>query len=111
MLYLQSGNDLIRNWLAGIFRDIGSSMLNQGLDGLSATAYDISSWLTNTGANLIDRVFGLIFWPFSAIADAAVSGSFTPAQALAPAILLLYATGLFILAASLFSRKDLFLTE
>jgi hypothetical protein len=111
LLYLQSGNALIRDWLADIFRDIGSSMLNRGLDGLSAIAYDISSWLTHTGANLIDQVFGLIFWPFAAISNAAVNGSFTLAQALAPAVILLYATVLFILAASLFSRKDLFLTE
>jgi len=111
LLYLQSGNALIRDWLAGIFRDIGSSMLNRGLDGLSAMAYDISSWLTHTGANLIDQVFGLIFWPFAAISNAAVNGSFTLAQALAPAVILLYATALFILAANLFSRKDLFLTE
>jgi hypothetical protein len=111
LLYLQSGNVLIRDWLAGLFRDIGETMLNRGINGLSAIAYDISSWLTHTGADLIDQVFGFVFWPFSAISNAAVNGSFTLSQALAPAIILLYATALFILAASLFSRKDLFLTE
>jgi hypothetical protein len=111
LLYLQSGNALIRGWLAGFFRDMGSSTLNRGLDGLSAIAYDLSSWLSNAGANLFDRVFGLIFWPFAAIASAAVNGSFTLVQALAPAVILLYATALFILAATLFSKKDLFLTE
>lgn len=111
LLYLQNGNALIRDWLAGMFRDLGASMLGRGLDGLSAIAYDLSSWLSTTGANLINQIFGLVFWPFSAITNAAVSGSFTLLQALAPAIILLYATGLFILAATLFSKKDLFLTE
>ena len=111
LLYLQSGNALIKDWLSGAFRDLGSALLSQGIDGLSAIAFDISGWLATNGANFLDQLFSIVFWPFSAIANAAVNGSFTLAQALAPAILLLYATGLFILAASFFARKDLFLTE
>ncbi len=78
------------------------------LAGKPLIAYSIEPALK---ANLIDQVFGLIFWPFSATANAIVNGSFTLVQALAPAIILLYATVLFILAATLFSRKDLYLTE
>lgn len=111
ILYLNNGNTLIREWLAGVFRDLGNSLLRRGVDGLSAIAYDISGWLTTTGSGVIDRISDLIFWPFSAITDGAINGSFTLSQSMAPAVLLLYSTLLFILAASFYAKKDLFMTE
>jgi hypothetical protein len=56
-------------------------------------------------------VFSLLFWPFKAVADATIQGVFNPTQALAPAIILLYAAILFMLAADLFATKDLDFTE
>jgi hypothetical protein len=80
--------------------------------------YDISDtftrWENNfspDGNNLISQFFGFIFWPFRAVAEAIVAGHFTPLQALAPAIILLYAAILYLLAADLFSNKDLLFTE
>ncbi len=111
LLYLNNGNTLIREWLAGAFRDLGNSLLRRGAEGLSAIAYDISGWLTTTGSGVIDRISDLIFWPFSAITDGAINGSFSLSQSMAPAVLLLYSTLLFLLAASFYAKKDLFMTE
>jgi len=111
LLYLESADSLIRVWLAGLFRDLGNSMMGQGADGISAVAYDVSSWLATTGADFFDSLLGFIFWPFSAITDAAINESFSLTQSLAPSVILLYTSAFFILAASIFSKKDIFMTE
>ncbi len=71
----------------------------------------LSDWLNNGGDEKLGNFFGSPFWPFHAIADATIAGFFTPTQALAPAILLIYATILFLLAARFFATKDLQFTE
>jgi len=111
LLYLQSGLDLIRGWLANLFSRVGNQLLISGMDSIATIAFDISDWLTETGSTILGGVLGLIFWPFQATADAIINGYFDPMQALAPAILLIYACFLFILAANLFAKKDLHLTE
>jgi len=63
------------------------------------------------GTETLRQLFGFIFWPFHAISEAIFQGFFNPTQALAPAILLLYATILFMLAADLFANKDVDFTE
>jgi hypothetical protein len=70
-----------------------------------------SAWLIRDGTEKLQQMFGFIFWPFRAISEAILQGSFKPTQALAPAILMLYATILFMLAADLFANKDLDFTE
>jgi hypothetical protein len=45
------------------------------------------------------------------MSDAVFAGGFTPSQALAPAVLLLYGSILFLIAATLFAGKDLDFTE
>jgi len=72
---------------------------------------NFSNWLQNDGASSLSKLFSLPFWPFHAITDAVIAGSFNMVQALAPAVLLLYATLLVMLAADLFATKDLDLTE
>ncbi len=71
----------------------------------------LSSWLQSSGRDAIDNILGVIFWPFRALTEAVFAGSFTPTQALAPAVIILYATILFLIAADLFATKDLDLTE
>lgn len=71
----------------------------------------ISSWLQSSGRETIDSFLGIIFWPFRALSEAIFAGYFTPTQALAPAVIILYATILFLIAADLFATKDLDLTE
>jgi hypothetical protein len=70
-----------------------------------------TGWLQSDGTTSISKLFSLPFWPFHAITDAVVAGRFNAVQALAPAVLLLYATLLIMLAADLFATKDLELTE
>jgi hypothetical protein len=72
---------------------------------------NLSGWLQQDGPETLSRFFSLPFWPFQAITDAIVAGSFNTSQALAPAVLLLYATFLILIGADLFARKDLDLTE
>ena len=71
----------------------------------------LSSWLYGSGKETLDKFLGILFWPFRALADAIFTGFFTPTQALAPAVIVLYATILFLVAADLFATKDLDLTE
>ena len=111
LLYLQSGFGLLGDWLFGLFNRIGGALSERGLDALARIFYDTATWLASDGSGLLDKVFGTLFWPFSAITTAVIDGQFTPAQALAPAVLLIYTSLLFLLAANLFAGKDLFLSE
>lgn len=73
-----------------------------------------SNWinaLSGTDTNPVSQAAGIIFWPIRSLVESIILGSFTITQALAPAILLLYATILFILAADIFANKDLAFTE
>lgn len=71
----------------------------------------LSAWLYGVGSETLGKVLGVVFWPFNAITDAVLAGYFTPTQALAPAILVLYATILFLIASDLFATKDLDMSE
>ena len=84
---------------------------NQEWYGLSESAGNWSNNLANSDTNILGQFFGFLFWPFQAISEATVNGHFTATQALAPAIILLYSTILFLLAADIFSNKDLAFTE
>ena len=111
LLYVQSILDTLVNWMSGLLNRISAYILNLGFTGLADALFDLSNWLLSSGADVLSTFAGLLFWPFRAIADAAIAGQFNQLQALAPAMLLLYATVLFLLAADLFSTKDLFLSE
>ncbi|MCP5097108.1 MAG: hypothetical protein GY943_16285 [Chloroflexi bacterium] len=84
---------------------------NQGWYEISGTLSDWANSLSSSGNNTIGQFFSILFWPFRAITDAVVLGNFTTVQALAPAIIFLYATILFLIAADLFANKDLAFTE
>lgn len=111
LLYAQSGLGIVGEWLSGLSNRIGNAFLAQGFEFLATPAFGLSSWLAGGGSEELASLFGLLFWPFRAIAIAAIEGYYTLAQALAPALLLLYATALFALAAILFAKKDLQLAE
>jgi hypothetical protein len=110
-LYLQSGLGFLGDWLFSLFNRAGSAMSEKGWESLARFFYNSATWLSSDGTGLVERVFGFVFWPFRAIIDGVVAGQFSLAQALAPAALLIYAALLYLLASSLFARKDLFLTE
>ncbi len=100
-------NDNLVRMLSGFSR----YATNQEWYDLSTKFSDWSNTLSNSDTNIVGQFFGFLFWPFQAISDATVNGHFTATQALAPAIILLYATILFLLAADLFANKDLAFTE
>ncbi|UCG24935.1 MAG: hypothetical protein JSW55_02775 [Chloroflexota bacterium] len=111
LLYLQSGIGLLGDWLFSLFNRIGGALSESGFDALAAIFYDTATWISSDGSGLFGTVFDIIFWPFSAITDAIIGGQFSLSQALAPAVLMIYASLFFLLAAELFAHKDLFLSE
>ena len=111
LLFVQNANQTMMDWLAGRVNNLSAWFFTQNINALGNAFNTMASWLAGQGLSAISRVVGIIFWPFHAIADATIAGAFTQTQALAPGILLLYATVLFMLAADLFATKNLFLTE
>lgn len=89
----------------------GVSLSGRGWATIGRFFNSLSDWVNNGGDEQLNTFFGFPFWPFHAIADATITGFFTPIQALAPAVILIYATILFILAAAFFASKDLHFTE
>lgn len=110
-LFGQNINESATNWLATQVGRLSNFFLNRDIISLSEIARTFSAWLTREGAETLQQLFGFVFWPFRAISEAILQGSFNPTQAMAPAILILYATILFMLAADLFANKDLDFTE
>jgi hypothetical protein len=111
LLYIQSGLSVLADAIAGIFDRLASTFITQGWTAIADPIFAISDWISGSGSDLLQNITGIVFWPFASIADASIAGYFTLSQALAPAILFIYATILFILAADLFASKDLYLTE
>ncbi|MDX1616837.1 MAG: hypothetical protein R3300_21190 [Candidatus Promineifilaceae bacterium] len=111
LLLLRQYLSAVTEGLAGVSRRLASTFLDAGVDALSSPFFAISNWLITSGQDIGSDAIGLIFWPFEAIINAVRVGAFSSTQALAPAVLLLYATVLYILAADLFAGKDLLMTE
>ena len=111
LLLGQNANELLSRWLGGRIQTLSRFFLERNLTDLGDTFRNWSIWFNDEGIETIGQLFGFVFWPFRAIVEAVIGGSFNPSQALAPAILLLYAAILFMLAADLFANKDLDFTE
>ena len=105
------GQGLQNDSLARMSTGLSRYAINQGWVEISSQLENYANSLSQTDGNFISRLFGFVFWPFEALADGITNGYFTANQALAPAILLLYATVLFLLAVDLFANKDLEFTE
>ncbi len=111
LLFSQDSNGFLSSWFGGLAENIGSFMMRSGAASAGNFFFDIGRWFASGSGGAISRAFGLVFWPFRAITEATVAGVFDRLQALAPALLLLYATFLFLLAADLFAAKDLDFVE
>jgi hypothetical protein len=98
-------------WLIQQLSNLNQTAIFSGWDLIARLTNSMIAWLHQGGPDTLSYLFSLPFWPFRAIADAVVSGQFSAAQAMAPAVLLLYATLLIMLAADLFANKDLDLIE
>lgn len=105
------GQSITNDALANFAQSLSRISSNQGWVEISRSLTNYANSLNNSNSNFIGTLFGFIFWPFRAVAEAAINGYFTATQALAPAIMLLYATILFLLAADFFASKDLHFTE
>lgn len=111
LLFSQSIDVRGIRWLTDRFNGLATSASLRGWTQISQWLRQLGSWTSRNGLDFLENSIGFIFWPFDALSRAIQAGFFTDAQALAPAILLLYATILFMLAADLFATKDLFLSE
>jgi hypothetical protein len=111
LLFTHSNQALLGNWIGGRLAALSTLFLRRGWLSLSSQVQSVADWLGRDGGSFVGQAVGFIFWPFYAISDAAVTGFFTRVQALAPAVLLLYATILFLLAADIFANKDVTMSE
>ncbi len=111
LLFSQSIDARGTRWIVNRLTGIANFALNWQLTGISQSFRNAANWVSVNGLDFLAHTVGFVFWPFRAIAQAVRNGFFDQAQALAPAIILLYATILFLLAADLFARKDLSLSE
>jgi hypothetical protein len=110
-LFTQNNYETLSNWLAGRFNALSGYFMRQGWLMVSQYVQRLANWLSREGTDFLGQLMGIVFWPFQALSDAVIAGYFTRTQALAPAVLILYATILFMLAADIFATKDLHLTE
>jgi hypothetical protein len=111
LLFGQQVDERTMTALARFLRRISSWLFVQEWNALARAFSSAAGWASSSGVEFFAQSLGFVFWPFRAIATAVRSGTYDVAQALAPAILLLYATILFMLAADLFATKDLQLVE
>lgn len=111
LLFLQSYGANISNWLGDRFAGMANWLLVRGTFNLVDFFQRGANWFHSSGADAVSQLVNVLFWPFRAVLDATIAGFFQDAQALAPAILLLYATFLFFLASDLLAGKDLYLVE
>ncbi len=110
-LFGQSSINTLAPWLGARLNALSATFAQQGWYEIANTLNRAVSWLNASGGQQLETVLGFIFWPFRATSEAVLNGYFNTNQALAPAVMLLYATILFMLAADLFANKDLDFVE
>lgn len=111
LLIGQSFVQRINESVLAFVSNLSSFFYAQQLDSIASVMSRAASWLSGAGESLLSGILNIVFWPFRAIGDATINGFFTPIQALAPAVLVIYAAILFLIAADLFATKDLEMTE
>lgn len=111
LLFSQSVDARGIRWIVDRINSLAGYASRQQYTSLSQSLREAANWVSTSGQSFLSQTVGFVFWPFRAIAEATRDGFFDNAQSLAPAILLLYATILFMLAADLFATKDLHLSE
>ncbi len=107
LLLGKSADSSLSGWIADRLGRISQTINRFGWYAVGDWMNTIRQWVSGREAGILSQIYSWLAWPFSAISDAVINGSFNASQALAPAVLLLYATILFLLAADLFSGKDL----
>lgn len=106
-LVLNSASASSEPWFSERLNDIADLFSRVNLMWFSDLAASAAAWAYDSPLSGLANIASIIFWPFRAMADAVFAGGFTPSQALGPAVLVLYGAILFLIAATLFSGKDL----
>lgn len=106
-LILNSASAGPETWFSDRLNDMAELFSRINLMWFSDLAASAAAWAFDSPLAGVVRIAAILFWPFRAMTDAVFAGGFTPSQALAPAVLLLYASILFLVAATIFSGKDL----
>jgi hypothetical protein len=110
LIVSQNSSGLISQWAGRQLGVFSRYLIRQNMLPAGNQVAHIANWFQDAGGGLAN-LSGIAFWPFQAILDAIIAGGFNVVQAVAPAVLLLYATILFMLAADLFANKDLEFVE
>ncbi len=111
ILLAENFNDLV-TWLAERLRTLSyTPSLNSTQQSFASSLRAAADFLANSQSAWLEETAGLIFWPFRAVISGVTNGTFSRLEALAPALLILAATVLFLLAADIFAGKDLVLVE
>ena len=111
LLLLRGVTNSPDSWLVNRLYDASGVLMDFDFMALSDFAANLGTWIAGETMGALSRAAGVVFWPFQAMSDAVFAGGFSPAQALGPAVLLLYGSILFLLAATFFAGKDLDFTE
>lgn len=111
LLISQNIIDRLTTGLADLSGTLSGIFYSQQWVTVASSFGQLSSWLHGSGREILGNILGVVFWPFRSIIDAVFAGHFTPTQALAPAVIVLYGAILFLVASDLFSTKDLEMTE
>lgn len=111
LLILSSASGNSDSWLAARLNDLAMVFSRLNLMWFADIFSSLSVWLGGGTLANVGTIAGQVFWPFRAMIDGVFAGRFTAAQALAPAVIMLYGTILFLIAALLFSSKDLEFVE
>lgn len=104
-------SETVMHWLADRAQQASAWAYQRGSAEDGQFLQSAANWLSADGTETVQNLFGFLFWPFQAIIDGTILGGYSRVQALGPAVLLLYATILFMLAADIFAMKDIYLTE
>lgn len=111
LLFSQSVDGQGVLWIVNWFNGVAMNFTRQNSQQLANTFQQMATWFSANGYTFLRETVGFPFWPLRSISDAVLAGAFDNAQALSPAILILYATILFMLAADWLGTKDLQLLE
>ncbi len=93
-------------WLSQKSISFSQTLSSNGMGSVSGSINKFAAWMNSSAGDALHKFTTLIFWPFTAIANGIAAHHFTPKQALAPAILLLYAIAFYLLATDLWANKD-----
>jgi hypothetical protein len=111
LLIGKSADSTISSWLVTRLNGWSITANSQGWQVLAEWMRNAGVWLNGRETGILSQIYSWIIWPFTAISDGVINGFFTAPQALAPAVILLYAAILFLLSADLFAGKDLEFVE